>query len=226
MNNVQGAERQQLSKHTLRYRPISRVSLFATPTSIQTYYRILSSVLPENTLWERDVDKSNGINNGRIACVNPPRRRQRTKHTYNHVLPSSRKLMPHDFAAGEIRKNQVPSSTQGCEARDRERSLSPSLNIRQHVRHSSRHTAIGLHYREFRSCLAALFARSVALPHQCAIGLIEAHAFIRINTTSRFTGALINSVREGVLRSFARVLTVDTMPVNNNISNEVSWNIV
>lgn len=40
-----------------------------------------------------------------------------------------------------------------------------------------------------------LLARNVALPLQYTIGLIKAHAFIAINTTSRFTGTLINSSR-------------------------------
>lgn len=41
--------------------------------------------------------------------------------------------------------------------------------------------------------LRGLFARNVTLPLQYAIGLINAHAFITINTRPRFTSTLINS---------------------------------
>lgn len=63
--------------------------------------------------------------------------------------------------------------------------------------------------------------RSVASPHQCAIELMKAHAFIAVNTTSRFTGALINSARDGARRRVC-ILAVDTMPVGNKISNEIA----
>lgn len=40
--------------------------------------------------------------------------------------------------------------------------------------------------------LRGLFAHNVTLPLQYAIGLINAHAFITINTKPRFTSTLIN----------------------------------
>lgn len=51
----------------------------------------------------------------------------------------------------------------------------------------------GLALLQALQLLRGLFARNVILPLQYAIELINAHAFIAINTKSRFTSTLINS---------------------------------
>lgn len=63
---------------------------------------------------------------------------------------------------------------------------------------------------------------NVALPlHQYMIGLIKAHAFITINTTSRFTGTLINSGR-GEIYKIVYILAVDIMPASNKFSDKIN----
>lgn len=99
-------------------------------------------------------------------------------------------------------------------ARDQGWSLSISPNVREHVRHCSWHTTMDLHYRRLCICLEDYSHVALHHPSSTRIGLMNAHAFIAINTTSRFTGVLINFDRGGI---YYRILAVDTMPAHNKL---------